>query len=231
MNNLKEYKDLFLPGAIVIAAIVVGGSLVYTANMNSGGGSVVTNPSPSPVDNNGSTVEFTIAKDDHVRGNPSAKVTLVEFSDLECPFCKQFHSTMQRALQEYDGNLRWVYKHFPLDAIHSKADKEAEAAECANELGGNVKFWEYVDSVFEITPSNNGLDPALLQKIAQDIGLDRTQFVNCLDSGKYAQHVEDDYQQGLRAGVLGTPGSYVNGVPVRGAVPYEQLKSIIDSQL
>lgn len=99
---------------------------------------------------------------DHLRGDPKASVKVVEFSDLECPFCKRFHLTMQQLMEGYSGKVAWVYRHFPLDSLHPKARKEAEASECAAELGGNDGFWAYIDKLFEITPSNNGLDPNLL---------------------------------------------------------------------
>lgn len=110
---------------------------------------------------------------DHVLGNPNALVTIIEFSDTECPFCKKFHETMRKIIDEYgkDGKVKWVYRHFPLDQIHSKSRKEAEATECATEQGGNEKFWEFINKIYEITPSNNGLDPAELPKIAKSIGL------------------------------------------------------------
>ena len=179
----------------------------------------------------GVPVEVQVADQDHIRGNVAAPVTIVEFSDLECPFCKSFHPTVKLALAEYGDKVRWVYKHFPLDQLHPKADKEAEAAECAGELGGNDMFWKYVDRVFEITPSNNGLDLTLLPQIAQDLGLNRSAFEACLNSGRYADRVEEDYQQGVLAGVNGTPASFVNGVLVSGAVPYETLKAAIEAAL
>ena len=232
---MEKYKDYFIPAAIIVAGIFIAGAVMYgpalrenTANplgaVNSGTPTSGTPPSGTPV-------QVTVGSKDHIRGNTAAPVTIVEFSDLECPFCKSFHPTVQRALSEYGDKVRWVYKHFPLDALHAKADKEAEAAECAGELGGNEKFWAYVDKVFEITPSNNGLDLALLPQIAENIGLDRAQFEQCLNTGKYAQQVEADYQQGLSVGVNGTPGSFVNGVPIQGAVPYETLKAAIETAL
>ena len=101
---------------------------------------------------------------DHILGNPNAEVFIVEYSDLECPFCKQFHKSMLEIMSEYgaEGKVAWVYRHFPLDQLHSKARKEAEATECATELGGNDAFWEYTNKIFEITPSNNGLNLELL---------------------------------------------------------------------
>lgn len=177
-----------------------------------------------------------VTNNDHIRGDKNAKVTLVEYSDLECPFCKSFHPTMQKALQEYDGKIRWVYRHFPLDQIHSKADKEAEAAECASELGGNDGFWKMTDKIFEVTPSNNGLNLDDLPKLAQEIGLDQNKFKACLDSGKYAQKVEEDYQDGIKAGVSGTPGTILIDAKggkklIPGALPYESVKAEIEAAL
>lgn len=229
---MEKYKEYFVPAAIVVAGIVIAGAVVYGPVIREqGAASIARQGVPSAVAPFGAPVEVKVGDQDHIRGNSSAQVTIVEFSDLECPFCKQFHSTVQQALAEYGDKVRWVYKHFPLDALHSKADKEAEASECAGELGGNDMFWKYVDRVFEITPSNNGLDAVLLPQIAEDLGLNKAAFEACLDSGTYAERVEADYQQGLSAGVNGTPGSFVNGVPVQGAVPYETLKAAIDAAL
>ncbi len=180
--------------------------------------------------------------EDHILGNPDAPVKLVEFSDFECPFCKRFHRTMKRLMDEYgeEGKVAWVYRHFPLDELHSKARKEAQAAECANELGGNEAFWAYSDRLFEVTPSNDRLDLALLPRIAQEIGLDRAKFAACLEGdsrgGKYAAHIEADVQDATASGGTGTPYSLViapNGktFPINGAQPLAALKSIIDLAL
>ncbi len=179
---------------------------------------------------------------DHILGDPDAPVKLVEFSDFECPFCKRFHPTTKRLMDEYgeEGKVAWVYRHFPLDAIHSKARKEAQASECANELGGNEAFWAYTDRLYEVTPSNNRLDLAQLPRIAQEIGLDRAAFETCLEGdlrgGKYAAHIEADVQDAAASGGTGTPFSLViapNGkiFIVNGAQPYAALKSIIDLAL
>jgi protein-disulfide isomerase len=180
--------------------------------------------------------------EDHILGSLDAPVKLVEFSDFECPFCKRFHPTMKRLMNEYGkaGKVAWVYRHFPLDSLHSKARKEAQAAECANELGGNEAFWAYSDRLFEVTPSNNRLDLALLPRIAQKIGLDRAKFETCLKGdargGKYAAHIEADVQDAVASGGTGTPFSLViapNGkiFPINGAQPFAALKSIIDLAL
>lgn len=173
---------------------------------------------------------------DHLRGSLDAQIFLIEYTDLECPYCKTFHPTAQQALAEYGDKIAWVYRHFPLDQIHTKADKEAEAAECAFELGGNDAFWKFVDKIYAVTPSNNGLDLTKLPTYAGQVGLKQADFKTCLDSGKYAEKVEAQYQSGLAAGVTGTPGNFIMNSKgevwvIPGAVPYEQLKPVIDEAL
>ena len=213
-----------IPGTILAGALIIAVAVVY-------GGDIKERLQPKSAPNTATVVEVPIGNSDHIRGNTSAPITIVEYSDLECPFCKTFHATMKETLAEYGDQVRWIFKHFPLDQRHPKADKEAEAVECAGELGGNDAFWAYVDRIFEITPSNNGLDLALLPAIAQDLGLDRERFESCLSSGKYAKLIEAQFQEGVSMGVDGTPGSFVNGERVRGAIPLEALKGIIDAQL
>jgi len=173
---------------------------------------------------------------DHTRGSLDAEIFLIEYSDLECPFCKQFHATAQQAVDEYDGKVTWVYRHFPLDTLHPKADKEAEAAECAFELGGEDGFWNLVDKIYEVTPSNNGLDLTKLPTYASQVGLNQAAFKTCLDSGKYQDKVEEHYQQGVTAGVTGTPGNFIMNKKgevwvIPGAVPFETLKLTIEEAL
>jgi len=177
-----------------------------------------------------------ISDADHIRGNRNADVYLVEYSDLECPFCKRFHPTAQQAVDEYQGKVAWVYRHFPLDQIHTKADKEAEAVECAAELGGEDAFWALTDKIYEVTPSNNGLNLDDLPKLAGEVGLNQSAFASCLDSGKYKDLIEQQYQGGLTAGITGTPGNIIlnsrgEAWLIPGAYPYDQLKSVIEEAL
>lgn len=180
-----------------------------------------------------------VTKNDHVLGDLSAPVKVVEFSDFECPFCKRVHPTLKRIVKEYGeaGKVALVYRQFPLDSLHKKARKEAQASECANELGGNDAFWAYADRLFEVTPSNDGLDLSLLPKIAKDTGLDRGKFETCLSGdargGKYADHIEADVQDAIASGGEGTPYIVViapdgETFPISGAQPYSAFKSIID---
>lgn len=196
---------LTIPLAIVVAAIIIAAAIFFGWR---GASLPANNAAASEPQSAAVAVALNpISAEDHIRGNPDAPFVLVEYSDTECPFCQTFHTTMKQALEEYgkDGTLAWVYRHFPIDSRHPKARKEAEATECAAELGGNTGFWNFVDHIFEITPANNGLDPTELPKIAAFVKLDAQKFGACLASGKYAEHIERDYQSGLTAGASGTP--------------------------
>lgn len=229
MDNSDNSK-LAIPLAIVVAGILIAGA-VYL------GGSGLTG-SPSPAENSGDIEINPVGEEDHILGSPNAKMVVVEYSDTECPFCKTFHGTMNQIVDEYgkDGDVAWVYRHFPLDTIHSKARKEAEATECAAELGGEAKFWEYIEKLFEATPSNNNLDPAVLPQIAGEVGLNKDAFNKCLESGRHSARVEADYQDAIGAGASGTPFNVIltrdgQKVSIPGALPYSQMKNIIDTTL
>lgn len=229
----ERTQPLAIPGAIVIAGLMIAGAIFAT-----NGGTAAKNPGDNTANVGAASSKITITKDDHVRGNPNAPVKIVEYSDPECPFCKAFHPTMEKVMAEYGakGQVAWIYRHFPLDQIHSKAREEIEAIECAGDVGGNVKFWEYLDRVFEVTPGNNGLDLALLPTIAQDLGLDAEKFAVCRAEDKFASKIDASYKSGLAAGVRGTPHSIIIGKDgtqyvVNGAQPYDTVKQMIDAAL
>ncbi len=230
-----------IPLAIIVAGVVIAGAILYASGdkslsrTKSGGTTPEQNPG-EPLTTDAAVKAVHSA--DHIFGNPDASVFVVEFSDTECPFCQRFHTTMHQVIDEYGegGKVAWVYRHFPLDSLHPKARKEAEATECANELGGNTKFWAYLDRIFTVTPANNGLDPAELPNIAEYVGLDKSLFETCLASGKYAQHVADDLADALESGGQGTPHTIViapnaKKFLINGAQPYATVKSVIDLAL
>ncbi len=170
-------------------------------------------------------------KGDHILGPKNAKVTLVEYSDFECPFCKRHYDTMKQIQAKYPNDVRVIFRHYPL-SFHQNAQKEAEASECVAELGGNDAFWKFHDKIFTQTTSNGtgfaltGLGPA-----AKEVGVDQGAFQKCLDSGKYASKVAKEEQEGSDAGVQGTPGTFVNGKLVEGAVPLSAFQQQIDAIL
>ena len=220
MNN----QTLYIVGAVVLGAVIIAGAIMYSPNE---GGRVATTTSggsgAAPP-----TSEITITADDHIRGNIDAPITIVEYSDFQCPFCQRFHPTVLRALAEYPNDVRWVYRHFPLRNIHAQAQPAAEASECVAEQKGDEGFWAFGDAMFE----NQGrLGTEFYREVAGELGVNLAQFDSCVSSNKYKDKVDADYNLGIQLGITGTPGSFVNGVPVLGAIPYEQLQSIIESQL
>lgn len=231
MGIISGVAVVSLVGFVFAASYGFAGRLNANTEKSSGVATPLSVPSPSQPSAPPGKVEVPINPDDHIRGPQDAKVTLVEYSDLECPFCKRFHPDMQQLMQEFSGKVRWVYRHFPL-SFHQNAQKEAEATECANKLGGNEVFWAYMDKIFERTTSNGtGFALADLPKLASELGLNEGKFRACLDSGEFTAHVQQDLQEGTALGVSGTPATFVNGQPVEGAVPYAQLKQVVESLL
>ncbi len=232
----EQPNKLLIPLAIMVAGGLVAGAIYF-------GGST---PRPSPLnevrDKSGQATTDTkidiapVSEKDHIRGSRNAELVIVEYSDTECPFCKTFHSTMKEVLRTYDGQVAWVYRHFPIPQLHAKAIKEAEATECAAELGGNLAFWKYIDKIFEITPSNDGLNPDELPKIAQEIGLSASVFNECLSSGRYTELIKKSIEEAVKAGARGTPYSIIiaqdgRKVVINGAEPLANIKVKIDALL
>lgn len=178
------------------------------------------------------------AKADHIRGDLNkAQIAVVEYSDFECPFCKRVHPTYQQIMQTYGDKVVWVYRHFPL-SFHANAAKEAEASDCAAELGGNDAFWKYTDKIFEKTTSGGtGIALDQLVPLAKEVGLNEAKFKSCLDDGTYTKHVQDEIASGSAAGVSGTPGNFVLNLKtqksqaISGAQPFENFKNAIDAAL
>ena len=158
-------------------------------------------------------------------GNPKAKVTIVEFSDFQCPFCLRVAPTLKKIRAAYGDKVRVVWKDFPLTQIHPQAFKAGEAGQCAAEQG---KFWEYHDQLFE---NQQALLPDDLKKYAAAVGLDTGRFNSCLDTSKRAEVVRDGVAQGTRLGINSTPTVFVNGRRVDGAQPYEVFAAAIDEEL
>ena len=230
MEQTPQNK-LLIPLAIIVAGALVAGAIYF-------GGSA---PQRSLTNNDigSDTGEINIAPvtaEDHIIGSRNAELVVVEYSDTECPFCKVFHNTMKKIVEDYDGKVAWVYRHFPIVQLHSKAPKEAEATECAAELGGNQAFWNYVDKIFETTNSNDSLDPKQLPVIAGFIGLDVAAFNTCLSSGKYTEFIKKSVEKAIKAGALGTPYSVIVAKDgrrdvINGAQPLATVKIQIDALL
>ncbi len=201
-------KSYAMPIAVAIAILLIIGAFVFNSQnaplSPEGGASTggLKNKSIDPLDK-----ISPVSTADHLRGAVGAKVSIIEYSDLECPYCKQFHETLSQIYTKYEstGQVAWIFRQLPLESLHQRATKEAEATECAAELGDNDKFWAYLDKIYQITPSNDGLDPKQLPIVAKDLGLDQKKFEACLASSKYADKIADQVAEANAAGGNGTP--------------------------
>jgi protein-disulfide isomerase len=158
------------------------------------------------------------------RGGEKAPVTIIEFSDYQCPFCKRAEDTVNEVLKIYGDKVRLVYRDFPLD-MHPRAKPASLAAACA---GAQGKFWEYHAKLFE---NQSALGEADLKKYAQELGLDTAKFDKCLGDKEFAKKVEEDIEAGSKVGVTGTPAFFINGRMLSGAQPVDKFKEVIDEEL
>lgn len=164
--------------------------------------------------------------DDPILGPEDAPITIIEFSDYECPYCRKWHSEVYgRLFEDYPDQVRLVYRDFPLDSIHSNAIPAAEAANCAYEQGS---FWEFHDKLFGM---ELGLSPDAYQQYAQDLSLDMDAFNECVDARRYRDEVQSDYDYASQLGVRSTPTFFINGIALVGAQPYEVFQEVIDKEL
>ncbi len=166
-----------------------------------------------------------VAAEGPSRGPQDAAVTIVEFSDYQCPFCKRAEPTVEQIAQRYPAQVRIVYRHFPLDNIHPEARGASEAAACAEDQG---KFWEYHAQVFESSPK---LEKGALRQAAEKVKLDLASFDQCVGERRHQAKVEKDLEAGRAAGVSGTPAFFVNGIPLSGAQPVEKFVELIEREL
>lgn len=175
---------------------------------------------------------------DHIYGNPQAEISLIEYSDFECPYCKRFHDVAKRLVDTSNGRVNWVYRHFPLSMHDPGAEREAIASECASTLGGNQAFWKYADAIFARTTSNgNGFPASELVPLAKEIGLDPGKFQHCLGMKAPKERVAEDHREGTEIGIDGTPTNVLVNHKTKdikvipGAVPLVALQSDVKQML
>ncbi len=231
MESEKKESSLSVPIAIIVSGIIIAGAVFLTRNPIASEltGANVGQAVP-PVD------VPAISSDDHILGNPDAPLVFIEYSDTECPFCKDFHATMLEIMDEFGptGEVAWVYRHFPLDELHPRASREAAATECARELGGASAFWEFTNKLFEMKPVETA-GFAHLTDLAGEVGVGGVAFETCLSSGKYDAQIEESRAEAERAGGQGTPFTVIrtaeDDFPLGGAYPYETVREIVVSYL
>ena len=225
-------KAYAVPIAIVLAGLLIAGAVIWNGfNPNNDGSTLPSNTDTAKA--------AKVSAGDWIRGNPDAKIVIVEYSDLDCPFCKVFHATMQQLIEDFgkNGDVAWVYRHFPLTSLHPNAERHAIAAECAGKVGGNDAFWKFVDALVAANPGNQQADPARYGEWAAAAGADPTAFANCMNDPEVAKAVRAEYDNAVAAGGTGTPFNvfFIKGatepVAVPGALPYDNMKGLIEQVL
>ncbi|MFH1827449.1 MAG: DsbA family protein [bacterium] len=237
-NFAFKNSSNFLVILLIVLAFFTGYLFFKVQSLQQGG--VPANGQAAPAEQPAPELNLdtipAVTNKDHIRGDKNAKIVLVEYSDFECPFCKDFHLTMQQLMKDYGSDIAWVYRHYPL-SFHENAAKEAEASECVAELSGNDSFWKYIDLIFEKTQSNGtSFEVADLKLLAEEVGVNGAKFQECLDSDKFASLVADQMKGGAEAGIQGTPGTVIitkDGKKdlIGGALPVDQAKTQIDALL
>ena len=244
--STDEQKETMMTGQskilvmLIPLAFVLGLGAGYTVwGMHPGSGpvapqaAVMTTNQTAQVQVNAPTATATAPKrydvpvdDDPFLGPSNAPITLIEFSDFECPYCKKWHDEVfSQLLKEYPDQIRFVYRDFPLSNIHGNAAPAAEAADCAWE---QTNYWDYYSKLFN---GQYGLSQDAYQKYAQEMGLDKVKFNECLTSRRYQDEVQNDFDFAAKLGIRSTPTFFINGLAVVGAQPYEVFKQIIDQEL
>jgi len=225
MDDSRFRIPFSTPLAILVSGIVIALAIVYV-------GKAETKPLPAdlPVEQPLTEVR-SLTPGDHVLGSPEADIILVEYSDIECPFCAQIHNTLQSIVEQSGGKIAWVYRHFPLTSIHAHALPAALAAECVASLGGNEAFFSFVSLLFS---AQRSLGDATYVEAAKAVGVEPEGFKACVTARTYEERVKTDFSEAIAAGGQGTPFVIIKGkdgkqTSFSGALPSEYITQIIAS--
>ncbi|MFT5359627.1 MAG: protein-disulfide isomerase [Candidatus Paceibacteria bacterium] len=220
----KKQQGISTGAGILVAGVLIAGAILFTGL----GGSSNDQPlaaggEAAPLD-----INTKLNKGDHIYGDPKAEITIIEYSDFECPFCARFHPTMETIVANNE-NVKWVYRHFPISS-HKNAKPAAIASECIADLGGNDMFWDFSAHIFE---NLGDINPARYLAFAEENGIDKDDFEACLIDPATEKKVDNDTLDGQESGARGTPYSVLvtpkgEAVPFSGALPIETVQALID---
>ena len=245
--NPPNKSTISLPAAIMVAGTIIALAIIWINLPASHGSNDSTATGANPTN---TTTMAPVTASDHILGNPAAPIKLIEYADPSCPYCQIFNPTMTQIMDQYGptGKVAWVYRQFPLDKpgtdgqiLHPNAGREAVALECAGALGGNTAFFAYEKKWFENFPQDGAdrsvaADQAQIDQTAVALGLNKASFDSCLTSGRFDQQLAESYNDGLNAGITGTPYTIIitpsgTHLPIAGAISYTTLKNAIDALL
>lgn len=232
MEPTTEQSSLAIPIAIISGFAMIALAIFFTGNNNQNEEEVkapiktnqgeLATGKPRPVDTS-----------DYIKGNPNAPILMIEYSDYDCPFCKKYHETMNRIMNEYGvtGKVAWVYRQLPLVKLHPASPKISEAALCVGEIGGNNAFWKFSDTVFETRNPDDMTNLTKLPEYAELAGVKKEDYDDCMNSGRMEERVLSSIKDGLDSGARGTPYTVLvvgdQQAVISGAQPYETVNGII----
>ncbi len=226
-------KDLLVPVSIIMAGLFVGAGLYFS------GGPTTDSPQGAALVQNNEATDNTSkveppTEDDHIKGNLSAPIKIVEFSDFDCPFCNRFHDVMNDVVEKYPEDVVWAYRQFPLEQLHPQAPAVSLASECVAELGGNEAFWVFADGYLAARGSGNKSPHGeLIPELVTMSGVDAQAFTDCFESDRLLPLVQADIDQAVETGGRGTPWSVLIGptgktYPINGALPQSAVEQLIE---
>jgi protein-disulfide isomerase len=235
MEPSSTSQSPFIPIAIIAGFSIVALAIFFGASNSSSQPPAATQ---SAAVNEVATIAIPpVNESDFVRGNPNAAVVIVEYSDYECPFCKQYHSVMRQVMSEYGatGRVAWVYRQFPIPTLHPNSLKLSEAALCVGEIGGNDAFWEFSDILFDSRGLQDVINITRLPDFAEQAGISRAEFSRCYESGQMSEQLESQMRVAFDAGVRVTPYTAImvgtDVEIVEGVLAYDEIKGIIEDVL
>lgn len=230
-----QLQNIAVPIAIIVGFGLVAAAIYFSGTNGNTAQNTAPTEQPTEAGADTQTAELSnlapVTEDDYVRGPIDAPIMFVEYSDYDCPFCQRFHDTMKRVVDEYEGEVAWTYRHFPLEQLHPNAGAIAEAAECVGTLGGDDAFWTFSDLIFDRSP-NESTDMSKLDEYAATAGVDVAEFTACRATDAPYEAVAADFANARAVGAGGTPYTVVvaNGeyALIDGAQPYEGVVAAIE---
>lgn len=234
---MDPYRETPRSHPAVPIAIVVGFTMIALAiffSGNKGNDGPAAPPNVPEGDVLAASVR-TVDETDYIKGNPNAPILMIEYSDYDCPFCKQYHETLTQIMNEYGitGRVAWVYRQFPLEQLHPNSPKISESALCVGSLGGSAAFWKFTDAVFTSRELEEPTNMVTLPELAVEAGVDKDAYQSCVSSGQMKEKVEASVEEAFALGAQGTPYTVLvvgnEQAVVNGAQSYDVVKSIIDN--
>lgn len=234
MEPTQQNSSPIIPIAIICGFAMIAIAIFFT---NQGRGDA---PAPNQANNTtqdelNDGVARAVDESDYILGNPNAPIVMIEYSDYDCPFCKQYHQTMHQIMDEYGvtGRIAWVYRQFPLVELHPNAPLISEAALCVGDIAGNGAFWDFSDMVFDERDIDESTNVTKLTQYAEASGADRAQYTSCMNDRRMQPAVENSIRDGYDAGARGTPYTILlvgnQQAVINGAQPYDVVKGIVEN--